>query len=227
MGSMARLDGMEVNCDFARAQGYLFVRQCVNVPLAWRLRERVLGICAERGWVPPEFRGFGYEGREFLELQGQVASLPEFAQVRASRGIAEVLTQLLGASFLDRQGDVCRVFFPDATAYATRTHQDQFFLRRREEIWSVWIPLGDCPREMGPLCVWPGSHHLGLLPHEGESGCERAAEGSGAEWQSFDFACGDALFVHKMTAHRALPNVSRETRVSVDFRYAGRGREAS
>ena len=211
---------MEVNCDFAREHGYLFVPQCVDAALAWRLRKQVLEICAERGWMPPGFRGFGYEGSEFLELQGQVAALPEFSEMRSSPGIAQVLAQLIGPDFIAHQGDVCRVFFPDAPSYATRAHQDQFFLRRPEEIWSVWIPLGDCPPEMGPLCVWPGSCSLGLLPHEGESGCERAAKEAGATWESFDFACGDALFVNKLTVHRALPNVSRETRVSVDFRYA-------
>jgi hypothetical protein len=217
MGSVARLDSVEVNGETAREQGYLFVSRSVDPALARRLRARVLDICAGHGWMPP-FRGFGYDGPEFLEMQQLVACLPEFTELRASAGVKEVLRQLLGTHFVDKQGDVCRIFFPEATASATRAHQDQFFLQRPEEIWSVWIPLGDCPREMGPLCVWPGSHRLGLLPHEGESGCERAAQQ--AQWQGFDFACGDALFVHKLTVHRALPNMSPQTRVSVDFRYA-------
>jgi ectoine hydroxylase-related dioxygenase (phytanoyl-CoA dioxygenase family) len=215
---MARLDSMEIDLETARVQGYLFVSGCVDSALAWKLRARVLEICVERGWTQPQFRGFGYEGAEFLQMQQLVACLPEFATLRASMRVKAILRQLLGTDIVDKQGDVCRVFFPGATAFATRAHQDQFFLRRAEEIWSVWIPLGDCPREMGPLGVWPGSHRLGLLPHEGESGSERAA--AQADWQDFDFTCGDALFVHKLTVHRALANTSPTTRVSVDFRYA-------
>ena len=41
-----------------------------------------------------------------------------------------------------------------------------------------------------------------------------------ARWATFDFALGDALLVHKLTVHRALPNESDEIRVSVDFRFA-------
>jgi len=212
------VDRMEIARALSLEQGYLFVPQCVDRRLATDLRDKVLEICADRGWMPPMLRGFTYDGEEYPALQREAHALREFVALRDAPATRHVIERLLGPRYQAEQGDVCRVFFPGAPEYATRAHQDQQFLRRDEEIWSLWIPLGDCPQAMGPLAVWPGSHTMGLLPHHAEAGCETAC--SQAEWVSFDFACGDALLVHKLTAHRALPNASDRVRVSVDFRFA-------
>jgi phytanoyl-CoA dioxygenase PhyH len=218
------VDGMEIARVLSLEQGYLFVPQCVDREVAMNLREKVLEICARRGWMPPMLRGFGYDAEEYVALQSEAHALREFGVLRDARSTRHVIERLLGPRYQSQQGDVCRVFFPGAPEYATRAHQDQQFLQREEEVWSLWIPLGDCPLAMGPLAVWPGSHKMGLLPHDREDGCEAAC--SKAEWVSFDFACGDALLVHKLTAHRALPNASDHARVSVDFRFA-RTRDAT
>lgn len=211
---------MEISRATALEQGYLFVPQCMDQDVVLRLRGLVLEICTRRAWMPPRLRGFGYDAPEYLELQREAQSLPEFGALRDGAATRKVVEQLLGAGYLGQQGDVCRVVFPRATEFATRAHQDQFFLQRTDEIWSLWIPLGDCPRRMGPLAVWPGSHSKGLLAHDATAGCEAACQG--AAWASFDFACGDALLVHQLTVHRALENVSEQIRVSVDFRFARR-----
>jgi len=214
---VAGLDGVDVTRSRVVDQGFALLQQCVDPSLASSLRADVLDVCRRRNWMPPAFPGFAYDSGEFLDLQREVNLLPQFGAIRESPGIRLVLEDVLGGEYRDRQGDVCRVVFPQAPEFVTRAHQDAFFLRSPDEIWAVWIPLGDCPRTMGPLVVWPESHKLGLLPHLGESGCEDAC--AGADWAGFDLTCGDALLVNKLTVHRALPNVSDTIRVSVDFRF--------
>ena len=121
----------------------------------------------------------------------------------------DFLALLLGGSVELQQGDICRIFFPNAPEFTTPPHQDEFFLRRGTECWSVWTPLGDCPLELGPLALSPGSHRLGLL----------SEVPSGLPWWSAPLACGDALLVHHLTVHRALPNRGDSPRLSIDCRY--------
>ena len=43
---------------------------------------------------------------------------------------------------------------------ATQAHYDLVYLREgSDRVLSMWIPLGDCPRERGGLAYLEGSHH--------------------------------------------------------------------
>ena len=83
-------------------------------------------------------------------------------------------------------------------------------------MWTVWIPLGECPPALGGLALLPGSHLRGLLPH-GEGGIE---EELAAGWVSAHYRPGDVLIFHGRTVHRALENrVAGALRLSADFRF--------
>jgi ectoine hydroxylase-related dioxygenase (phytanoyl-CoA dioxygenase family) len=85
---------------------------------------------------------------------------------------------------------------------------------------TAWIPLSDCPRELGPLALLAGSHHGGLREHSGHGivdGGVRVPEG--AVWTSTDYRCGDVVLFQPHTLHCSLPNRSGDRlRLSADFR---------
>jgi ectoine hydroxylase-related dioxygenase (phytanoyl-CoA dioxygenase family) len=86
---------------------------------------------------------------------------------------------------------------------------------------TVWLPLVDCPLDLGPLAVAEGSHLLGRRPYLAVRGarvlpCD-ASDLTGA-WSTATFCAGDALVFHCMSVHRALPNLTGSVRLSVDFR---------
>jgi hypothetical protein len=193
----------------ALERGYWFARGLLDAPRLTALRGQVLGICARRGWLEGR-RGFANDASEFVQLQSDVHSLAAFDALRRDARLRAALEELLGGAVRDQQGDVCRVLFPGAPEFATPAHRDQTFLRRADEVWTAWIPLGDCPRRQGSLAVVPRSNRLGLV----------TLVPRGARWRRFDFAAGDVLFVHALTLHRALVNRSAEIRVSVDYRYS-------
>ena len=68
----------------------------------------------------------------------------------------------------DRRGglrhprSIARIIFPDYPASTTPPHQDYVHIQATEAVWAAWIPLGDCPKEMGGLTLMPGSHRQGL-----------------------------------------------------------------
>ncbi len=108
---------------------------------------------------------------------------------------------------------------------ATNWHQDNGVVlpnADQTEILTVWLPLRRAGVEHGCLQVVPRSHHRGLLVHcpAGPGGLqvpERVASRDGAI--ALPMAPGDVLFIHKLTLHNSLPNVSDEVRISFDLRY--------
>ena len=193
----------------ALESGYWFARGLLDAERLAALRGQVLAICARRGWLEGR-RGFPHDSAELHQLQLAAQSLEAFDALRSDVRLRAALKDLFGGAVRDRQGDVCRVVFPGAPEFDTPAHRDQAYLKRADEVWTAWIPLGDCPRRQGSLAVLPKSNRPDLMD----------AAPRGARWRRFDFAAGDVLFVHSMTLHRAPANRSAEIRVSVDCRYS-------
>jgi hypothetical protein len=193
MGALDRMDRLEI----ARRDGFLFWPGLFPGAAVDALRDRVLPCC---------------ENFDFVRLQCAVTVLPEFDSIRLYPPLLAFLEGLLGGPVEPRQGDICRVFFPAAPELATPPHQDESYLRRGTECWTVWTPLTGCPLELGPLALSPGSHQLGLLDEIPAS----------LPWWCSPLARGDALLFHHLTVHRALPNLSRRPRLSIDCRYRGK-----
>jgi len=201
---MERLDRLEI----ARRDGFLFWPDLFDRRSVEALRDRVVPLCERfRGR-----RGLPYDDPDFVQLQCEVTVLEEFDRLRRHPPLLDFLVALFAGPVLTHQGDVCRIFFPNAPEFATPAHQDEFFLRRGTECWSVWTPLVDCPLALGPLELSPGSHRLGLLNEIPDD----------LAWWSSPLHCGDALLIHHLTIHRALPNVGTVPRLSIDCRYRGR-----
>jgi hypothetical protein len=215
----------------AARDGYLFFPGSLDQEAVLALRHEVLERCSRRGWLdpfapldegrcPPWTRLGAYDDA-WVDLQREVHVLPEFSALRREPFVLEVLERLFGEPLLDGQGDTCRLMSPAARALTTRPHQDRFYVRRSDRLWTVWIPLGDCPVALGGLAVLPGSNRNGLLPHSGEGEGRQGADVSpDAVWAMADYRCGDVLMFSCLTLHRAAENTTQSTlRVSADFRY--------
>ncbi len=210
----------------ARAQldGYVFVRALLDPERVLALRRRVLEVCTRFGWLVEGSDGVARDGvrlgaydEDWVAMQRELAPSPEFVALGADPSIYRVLESTFGEPVRGGVGAVCRVTSPAASDLATPPHQDRHFIARSDAFWTVWIPLGDCPQRQGGLAVLPGSHREGLCAH----GLDDSVDvGAGAGWATTDYACGDALFFHCLTLHRACANETRNRlRVSADYRY--------
>ena len=108
---------------------------------------------------------------------------------------------------------------------ATPWHQDNgVVLPEADEtdMLTVWMPLTDAFREHGCIEVVAGSHRDGLLHH-----CQGNGIGLFVQDKHLDpdrvvtaqMKRGDVLFMHRLTCHSSLPNVSDKVRISFDLRY--------
>jgi len=118
--------------------------------------------------------------------------------------------------------NICRLVSPGTTQFTTPAHQDHIHIKGTPDTWTAWIPIGDCPAELGGLAVLPNSHRSGLLE-------TRAAYGPGGvgvdvpadkPWKITDYRCGDVVVFHSLTVHQGRDNRSVDRlRLSFDVRY--------
>jgi Phytanoyl-CoA dioxygenase (PhyH) len=115
---------------------------------------------------------------------------------------------------------------------ATQAHYDLVYLREgSERVLSMWIPLGDCPVEMGGLTYLEGSHHWAMAD-ERERGTLRPAasmtanlpklaDEHDARWLMANYRAGDVMVHSSYMVHAGTDNVDplNRIRLSTDIRY--------
>lgn len=219
--------------EMASRDGFLFFRGLLPEDRVLALRQRVLDYASQIGWLDPdapvqEARAYPgkrvgyYQDPDWVNLQVEVQSCSEIWAVGDCVAIHRALNAVEGrSSYLCLStANTCRVFSPHPEM-ATQPHQDGHYVRMMGDFWTVWIPLGDCPRELGPLAVLPGSHHGGLREHAGEGIVDGGVVvPDDVVWSTTDFRCGDAIMFRPHTLHCSLPNQTGDRlRLSADFRY--------
>ena len=208
----------------AAADGYVLVREAVpRAPLA-ALRRRIVAACAARGWISggrsdPAHRLGGTGDARTVALLQEVLATPQHRAVAALPELTRLLRTLWNDEPLPGVGDLCRVVSPGAADLATPPHQDAAYVRD-DGVWTAWLPLGSCPLDLGPLAVVPGSHRLGVLPHDAE---RVLAPLDDATWAASALRAGDVVLFSATTIHRALPNrTAHRLRISADLRFRPR-----
>ncbi|MEE3258038.1 MAG: phytanoyl-CoA dioxygenase family protein [Candidatus Latescibacterota bacterium] len=217
----------------AAERGYLFFRGLLDEASVLDLRRQILAVCQKQGWLDddaPLTDGISRDGSLFIEghspewigFYTDVQRLRAFNALALHPAIIGMLETLFGEKVLPHPRNICRVIFPNAQTHTTPPHQDNFYIGGTDETWTAWIPAGDCPAALGSLAVAPGSHKLGKLEVEKAIGAGGHAVLLGQEtlWAGGDFACGDVLICHSLTAHQGQDNESGDRlRISLDYRY--------
>ena len=217
----------------ASRDGFLFFRGLLPEDLVLPLRRSVLDYASRIGWLDPGAciddaraapgKRIGYyQDPEWVNLQVHVQNRPEMWALGDAVAIHRALHSLENrSSYLCLStANTCRVFSPHPDM-ATQPHQDAFYVRMIADFWTAWMPLGDCPRKLGPLALLAGSHQGGLREHSGQGIVDGGVTlPDDTVWTTTDFRCGDVVLFRPHTVHRSLPNRSGDQlRLSADFRY--------
>ena len=209
----------------AREFGYVYCPGLLAAASLLPLRKLATKALCDAGWGA-ERAGYCVmaatpDDPDLTAIQPRIQSSTPFTALRRDPSILALLGVLLGTTPHEGWGDVFRVGFPDTPDWTTPPHQDRSYLHCPERVWTVWVPLVDCPRNLGPLAVLHGSHKRGLQAHQ-HSGPRGQALGTlPGDWRSADFSVGDVCLFEDQTIHRALPNRTTDRlRLSVDFRFS-------
>jgi phytanoyl-CoA dioxygenase PhyH len=213
------------------ADGYLFFRSLVEPQRLLEVRRDILALCLEAGWLDataPLMEGV-YSGRpfpdanEYLELYRRLILLDSFNRLSSAPELLTLFAHLLGGEVLVHRRNIARISFPQHSIGTTQPHQDFFYIRGSPATYTTWIPLGDCPRDLGGLAIAEGSNHDGWLTHEPASGPGGYGVRIAGRWLTTDYRAGDVVLFHSYTVHGSLHNGSVDrVRLSVDYRYQRR-----
>ncbi len=218
----------------AREDGCLFFRGLLPQDDVLDVRGQVLEVCRRHGWLvegsDPMQGVVRAEGAviesgdpRWQAFYCDVLKLRAFHALALHDKMVDALGVLFGEAVLPHSRNICRAMFPQTQTHSTPPHQDHFYIGGSDETWTAWIPLGDCPAELGSLAVARGTHAGGFIRdvHEAKGAGGRAVEvAEEAAWFGGDFECGDVLFVHSLAVHQGRDNGTADRlRLSVDYRY--------
>lgn len=224
--------------------GYLCFRGKGPKDLILQAKQDILKICQDAGWAKtganlkdPIWTGagpFGEGDPEYMAVYKNVLRLPSFSGLPEDPVLMALMGRILGGEVLLHRRKIGRITFPKNTSQATPAHQDFMYIRGTPRTYTLWMPIGDCPTELGGLAVLSGSHRAGYIEHKTFPGHKYAGSGvaeedmprEGTEWHAGDFKVGDFLVFHSHNIHKALPNVTPDRlRFSCDNRYQRKDEE--
>ncbi len=227
--------------------GFLWLRGVVDPGAVRRLRGRYFAAfdpCYLAPGTPPEagvFSGWRPAGLPAHGTAGHPAydlvRSAEFAEFAANPVLADVAATLLGRRGVLLPRQILR-HFDRSQPTASRAHCDAPYLDQgSDQLVTIWVPLGPCPRRTGGLVYLAGSHRLPadqlaeLRRVTDRPGDERAlshdlawvAEQLGQRWSWADYAPGDITVHSPYTVHASLDTLTDTMRASVDLRFVAEG----
>jgi len=208
-----------------RSEGYVFFRGLLDRDRVLAAGHRGLACLQAAGWLqaggPPEEAPISPPVRESEMRKAwsdpgyrQWASSPELNRLPYEPALRGVMLTLLGNTAFSYPTKVARVVYPEAMVpvHGGRyVHQDIGVIGI-QDMFTTWTPLMDIRRELGGLCVRPGSQ-AGPLVHP------HVLKPDAPGWLTTDFRAGDVLAFQCLTAHAALPNGTDRLRLSAEFRW--------
>ena len=205
----------------ALREGCVFLPRLLPRAAVMALRRRAIAACRELGLLDGRDRWCGgrlgdgsgtgaYTDPRWLLLQQRLLGQPELSALENHPALRGVVADILDAAPVGGQGSVCRLAPPSLHQAPTAVHRDHQYIAGSTRLWTAWLPLGDCPLELGPLAVAPRS--------------QRRDSAADLPWATEAMRAGDVLLVNTLTLHRACPNFTRDrVRLSLDMRYAHPG----
>jgi ectoine hydroxylase-related dioxygenase (phytanoyl-CoA dioxygenase family) len=222
----------EVLQDEVGTKGYVLFRDLLDREAVDTALTDVTRVLSQAGWLEmghdPRVRvsvvgaACGDPDPEFKRVYQEVFNLESLHRLPHDPSLRNVMKMLAGDQLLVHPKPIGRLIFPKCERLVTHAHQDYEFMGGDPEFYTVWIPLHDCPIEVGPLRILEGSHRHGIQHHERDNLHvpeipEEAAAGS--EWVGGQVNAGDVLIFHSLTVHAASPNLSDQMRLSIDCRF--------
>ena len=219
-----------------QSQGFLIARQMVDADVCHRLLdvtmqqlEEVVGPVELEADVqyPGAPQSKDSQGGETVRrLKNAVSRHPAFMDWLTHPKLISRIQQLLG------QPVVCPLAHHNCVmtkqpefSSSTGWHQDiRYWSFQRQDLISVWLPLGQETPENGCLRVIPGSHNFDYVQEQFDEH-KFFREDLLDNQTAIDSACnvelspGDMLFFHSRTLHAAGRNTTNKTKYAVVFTF--------
>lgn len=213
------------------SEGYLFFPGLLPAPVVDDVRRQIARILADSHWTAPgsspdellaSDRAVEEGSAGFFGAYTAIQSTEAFHALAIRPELIGLAGRLLGEKAFAHPAHICRIAPPSPGANPTPIHQDYRFIQGSIDTLTTWLPLSAAPPEIGGLRVFAGSPRLGVLPVKASDGpgmMRAEADENHPEWRTTTYQPGDVLLFSSLTVHGAMPNKTRQLRLSADFRY--------
>ena len=211
-------------------RGYLLIRGLLPHDALSPLLGEMTQILHTAGWLLPDYdpleriadasAACGDPDPTFKRTYQKIFNLESFHSLPHHPTLKQVMRMLIGEQLLIHPKPIGRLIFPNCERLLVHAHQDYRFMDGDAECFTAWIPLHDCPINLGPLRILEGSHRFGFQDHtQGTIPAIPEGAARGGEWVGGQINAGDVLIFHSLTVHEASPNLSNRLRLSLDCRF--------
>ncbi len=214
-----------------KRDGYLLIRGLLPRDAVRNVQRQIAALTAQAGWLKAdapvedavaEPAGFCVDpDPTYLATLRRINHLEDYHALKHHPALTGFMERLLGGPVFPHPRVLMRNIFPAREEFTTKAHQDYPNVQGTTEVYTAWMPLIDCPMEVGPLQVAVGTHGgevFGFDIAAGAGGIE-IKETFDGQWVSGPMRQGDVLFFHSLAVHKGVPNRSRHLRMSMDVRY--------
>lgn len=215
--------------DEIKTWGYLLIRGVLPHGDVSRILAEITEIVSSAGWLLPGAnfknraadirRACGDPDSEYKRVYEQIFNLESFHTFAHHPSLLRLMKFLAGPELLVHPKPIGRLIFPNCERFVIHAHQDHRSIDGDPESFTAWIPLHDCPVELGPLQIMERSHVFGLQGTDSSTGIISGETARGGDWAGGAISAGDVLIFHSLTVHSATPNVSNLLRISMDCRF--------
>jgi ectoine hydroxylase-related dioxygenase (phytanoyl-CoA dioxygenase family) len=218
--------------DEIRSRGYVLIRGLLDREALAPLLGEITNVLYDAGWLLPGHdplerisapdAACGDPDPSFKRTYQEIFNLESFHSLAHHPALKYVMNKLVGEQLLVHPKPVGRLIFPNCEQLVVHAHQDYRYMDGDPECFTAWIPLHDCPTNLGPLRILEGSHRYGFQSHHhSETQIPEIPEGAarGDAWVGGQINAGDVLIFHSLTVHAASPNLSNQLRISLDCRF--------
>jgi hypothetical protein len=228
--SALRADGAALAARMRR-DGYLFLPGLLPCADVTSVQHQIGEIARDAGWLRhatpvqdaiADPSGFCVDpDPSYLKTLRRINRLEDYHALKHHPVLIDLLERMLGGPILPHPRVLMRNIFPARDEYTTKAHQDFPNVQGTTEVYTAWMPLIDCPMEVGPLQIAVGSHTSGVYDFgiAGGAGGIEIKDPLEGTWVSGSFRLGDVLLFHSMVVHKGVPNRSDKLRMSMDVRY--------
>ena len=216
------------------SRGYLLIRGLLPTEELNRLLGEIAQIVFTAGWLLPDHNpvermanvsaACGDPDPLFKRTYEQIFSLESLHAFAHHAALRRVMNILVGPHLLIHPKPIVRLMFPHSDQFVVHAHQDHQAIAGDPESFTAWMPLHDCPAELGPLQILEASQYFGLQRADPQSGYVSKETARGGNWVSGQITAGDVLIFHSLTVHAGAPNISDRLRISMDCRFQDYGR---
>lgn len=148
-------------CEQIDSKGYVLIRDLLPLDNLMQLLDEITKKLSTAGWLLPGHNPLdrfadtsaacGDPDPLFKRTYQEIFNLELFHALPHHPALRQIMNMIVGKQLLVHPKPIGRLIFPHCDRLTVHAHQDYRFMGGDTECYTTWIPLHNCPTDIGPL----------------------------------------------------------------------------